>query len=398
MTIHLSPDYGVRNSAFNGTAITYERVFAVDGSNSPYRAVENFLIGEREHIRNLVAYEVARKELTTFAIIAVGHVVRYDDNGEVVNSEEVYYRTTKPSQQSSYGRGGEFDEVYERMSEDLRLREEQMNLKGSGWVLLGIIQGHIEFGKMRSIAGRAGKRRSNDQNCEEPVEEPDCAMVPLSVCDGDTMVTMQEYIGRNKHIVPIKSVDNECFYHAVATKILHTETEAIPEEEDVQTFIKTRIKWDTSLPMAVGDISRFEKKNVDLNLAINVLYNGGLEILPCHKSVRLDEPDVRRIDLLLYMVGTETAAMTPVYHFDLISNVHRFVSSLKNEGKRFVCVGCVKRFKTMKSLAAHQSTCNLNGAQGLTVSSHCHNMMACPMTLITSFLLSAARTWYPTSV
>ena len=163
-----------------------------------------------------------------------------------------------------------------RCLNEIESHSEQFSVNGSGWVLDRVLYLDIEIGQCYQLSGSCTLHQLLDQRGSNDV---------LQVQRNDAWpITEPEVFN-----------DGECFFYAVAAYFCEKNASV----ETLNAFISTHLVKCIDAPVKVTDIEKFEKANVHLSFALNVIYkNESEEIFPVYISK--NESNDHIINLLLF--------------------------------------------------------------------------------------------------
>ena len=184
------------------------------------------------------------------------------------------------------------------------------------------------------------------------VDKLEIHTVEYNPTKGSSYIDLPKWIKDKGAIINLKNKDDRCFLWCIL-RYLH------PRDRDKER-IKDLEKYEFSLntkginfPMALKDISKFEKLNPELP-GINVFsVDDKKDIYPLREAKR----DCKNsIDLFLY---EEDGAS----HYSLINNFHRLIRSQKTKshnGEIFICKRCFSHYTKDELLDNHIKYCSNN--------------------------------------
>ena len=312
-----STNFHVTQTAFARSCITYAIRFPDNSMLSADQLFTSYI----PSIKSVVDYELAMLRVMKFSVIIFARLIKVDYEGNVEKSEVFPMRTKQVA--ISITSLPVLERELHNMRDVLQERIDHFEeAEGSGWVMDCITCLHLEFAKLRFVAGT--KKTPNALN-----------------------------IRGKKYLINKMQNDNACFLFALAQAF-------VPEEKtvvEVWEWINSNLKWEKfPLPFDICNIKAFEKANAHLGLACNVLLLERNKLIPIHVS-----KGAVKINLLIY--ATEGASE---YHFAYITDLSKFVCSFSKWNRRFVCVNCMSTHCTAETLAAHEVKCAINAPQLIT--------------------------------
>ena len=184
------------------------------------------------------------------------------------------------------------------------------------------------------------------------VDKLEIHTVDYNPTKGSSYIDLPKWIKDKGAIINLKNKDDKCFLWCIL-RYLH------PRDRDKER-IKDLEKYEFSLntkginfPMALKDISKFEKLNPELP-GINVFSVDDKNVIYPLREANRDCKS--SIDLFLY-------EKDGVSHYTLINNFHRLIRSQKTaggNGKLFICKRCFTHFTKEELLDKHIKYCSNN--------------------------------------
>ena len=313
-----SEKFEVTQTAFSGSCITYTIRFPDDAMLS----AEQLFNSHMPSMKSVIDHELAMLRVMKFAVIIFARLIKVDMDGNVEKSEVFPMRTKQVT--ISMSSRPVLERELHNMREVLQERIDHFEeAEGSGWVMDCITCLHLEFAKLRFVAG--AKKRAGALG-----------------------------IRGEKYLISSMQNDNACFLFALA-QAFFTEEKPILEIWD---WINANVKWQQfPLPFDVCNVKAFENVNSHLEIGFNVILLEREKLLPMYVSKR---KEVTKVNLLLY------ATADSGYHFAYITDLSKFVCTFSGWKRRFVCVNCLSTHATVDTLASHEVKCLLNAPQLIT--------------------------------
>ena len=314
-----SKKFQVTQTAFSRSCITYTIRFP----DNAMLSAEQLFNSHISSMKSVIDHELAMLRVMKFAVIIFARLIKVDMDGNVEKSE-VFPMRTKQTAISMSSRPALERELY-NMREVLQERIDHFEeAEGSGWVMDCITCLHLEFAKLRFVAGT--KKQASALG-----------------------------IRGEKYLINIMQNDNACFLFAAA-QAFFTEKKTILEIWD---WINANFKWEQfPLPFDVCNVKAFEEANAHLEIGCNVLLLEREKLLPIYASKRGEI--AKKINLLLY------ATADSGHHFAYISDLSKFVCTFSGWKRRFVCANCLSTHASADTLSTHEAKCMLNAPQLIT--------------------------------
>ena len=167
---------------------------------------------------------------------------------------------------------------------------------------------------------------------------------------GGSYIKLPKEIATKKAVVNMKNTkDDQCFLWCVLRALNPVERDKERIDSKLKSKIDTVNMGDIHYPVALKDVSKFEKLNPDIAISVYT-YDENYSVGPLRISEHVDRP--YRIKLLLISDENKT-------HHCLIENFSRLVSSQasKHKGKVYVCERCINAFTTENALKEHEKHC-----------------------------------------
>ena len=167
---------------------------------------------------------------------------------------------------------------------------------------------------------------------------------------GGSYIKLPKEIATKKAVVNMKNTkDDQCFLWCILRALNPVKRDKEIIDGTLKSKIDTVNMGDIHYPVALKDVSKFEKLNP--NIAVSVYtYDENYSVGPLQVSEHVDRP--YRIKLLLISNENKT-------HYCLIENFSRLISSQasKHKGKVYVCERCINAFTTENALKEHEKHC-----------------------------------------
>ena len=167
---------------------------------------------------------------------------------------------------------------------------------------------------------------------------------------GGSYIKLPKEIAAKKAVVNMKNTkDDQCFLWCVLRALNPVERDKERIDSKLKSKIDTVNMGDIKYPVALKDVSKFEKLNPDLAISVYT-YDENYSVGPLRISENVDRP--YGIKLLLISDENKT-------HYCLIEDFSRLVSSQasKHKGKVYVCERCINAFTTENALKEHEKHC-----------------------------------------
>ena len=167
---------------------------------------------------------------------------------------------------------------------------------------------------------------------------------------GGSYIKLPKEIETKKAVVNIKNTKgDQCFLWCVLRALNPVERDKERIDSKLKSKIDTVNMGDIHYPVALKDVSKFEKLNPDIAISVYA-YDENYSVGPLRISEHVDRP--YRIKLLLISDGNKK-------HYCLIENFSKLVSSQasKHKGKVYVCERCINTFTTENALKEHEKHC-----------------------------------------
>ena len=167
---------------------------------------------------------------------------------------------------------------------------------------------------------------------------------------GGSYIKLPKEIAAKKAVVNMKNTkDDQCFLWCILRALNPVKRDKEIIDGTLKSKIDTVNMGDIHYPVALKDVSKFEKLNP--NIAVSVYtYDENYSVGPLQVTKHVDRP--YRIKLLLISDENKT-------HYCLIENFSRLISSQasKHKGKAYVCERCINAFTTENALKEHEKHC-----------------------------------------
>ena len=211
------------------------------------------------------------------------------------------------------------DELYKHMVDTIEFRIQNLQQKKSGWTFQAVIK----------------------------LEMHTVEYKPL---EGGSYIKLPKEIADKKAVVNMKNTnDDKCFLWSVLRALNPVKNNKARIDDKLKTKINTVNMGDIRYPIALKDVSKFEKLNPDIAVSVYA-YDESYSVGPLQISKHVDR--LYKIKLLLISDENKT-------HYCLIEDFSRLVSrqSNKHGHKVYVCERCINVFTTENALKEHEKHC-----------------------------------------
>ena len=167
---------------------------------------------------------------------------------------------------------------------------------------------------------------------------------------GGSYIKLPKEIATKKAVVNMKNTkDDQCFLWCILRALNPVKRDKEIIDGTLKSKIDTVNMGNIHYPVALKDVSKFEKLNSDIAVSVYT-YDENYSVSPLQVSKHVDRP--YRIKLLLISDENKT-------HYCLIENFSRLISSQasKHKGKAYVCERCINAFTTENALKEHEKHC-----------------------------------------
>ena len=167
---------------------------------------------------------------------------------------------------------------------------------------------------------------------------------------GGSYIKLPKEIATKKAVVNMKNTkDDQCFLWCILRALNPVKRDKEIIDGTLKSKIDTVNMGNIHYPVALKDVSKFEKLNSDIAVSVYT-YDENYSVGPLQVSKHVDRP--YRIKLLLISDENKT-------HYCLIENFSRLISSQasKHKGKVYVCERCINAFTTENALKEHEKHC-----------------------------------------
>ena len=234
-----------------------------------------------------------------------------------LKEDEAYFRTDEKSVLKSTNTEKLIDKSIDKIIEDIDKYEQN----GSGWYF-------------------------------KSIKELQINIVEYNPSKGSSYIKLPDWIKNKKAIINVKNKDDKCFIWCIL-RHLHPKPRDNERIADLRKYEDQIVTKGLTFPMSVKDINKFEKLNPNLP-SIMVFSVDGKTIYP----LKLSNKDCKNtIDLFLFEEDGK-------YHYSLIKNLNRLISSQKTKtrvtGGVFVCKRCLSHFKVKERFDKHIQYCTNN--------------------------------------
>ncbi|XP_022777425.1 uncharacterized protein LOC111318822 [Stylophora pistillata] len=185
------------------------------------------------------------------------------------------------------------------------------------------------------------------------VDGLDLHTVKYTPLKGSSYIKLPKHLADKKAIINMENEDDECFKWCVTRALNPVQSNPTRITKILRKQAEKLVWGDTSFPMEVKSIHRFEKLNPEIGVNV-YMYENGLNPLRVSSEGRGCKTVV---DLLLIQDGDKK-------HYCLIKNLSRLVSSelSKKKVKKFICRRCLNYFGSQRLLDTHDALCRFHEA------------------------------------
>lgn len=257
----------------------------------------------------------------------------------------------------NYSDIAEIDDYIHELCAHFEYHKDKLELSGSGWVMNYLTQLDFHVGQLDMLGACL------DVNGENILRQT----------FGDN------YRYAIQHLVDVSdNKKNDCFYSAVSAGMVYKQL------ADPKSLSKAQMKLlcDTNkkhfntkniaLPFSVFSVKKFEERNANLKLAINVyaITNGTIRPVYCSKA----DPDLERMHLLL-VLPPSNQELQQNGHYVYIKNFPAFINLIRNrifpvnkyKSKSIhLCDLCLYHSTSQTELDVHKRFCKANTVQQIT--------------------------------
>ena len=177
----------------------------------------------------------------------------------------------------------------------------------------------------------------------------------LVLTRGSSHVELPEWIARRKAVINPKNEDKECFKWGVIAALHYEEISDHSERISKLRPFAERYDWEgLEFPMALNEISKFEKRNPEI--AVNVLFVNKKSIYIARRS-GFNGKRSKQVNLLVIIDGKNR-------HYTAVKSLSRLLSSENSKGRKgayHFCVNCLNGFRTESARDKHYVYCSSNG-------------------------------------
>lgn len=308
--------FSLIDSAFKRRVLTFQTKFS-------FRKVENLdvlKLNVFDDLKALLYHQLSLKHLMRFSLVVGTEYVKFDELGKVKNEETIYLRSSAKALLLNDLNQNQLGKRVNECLGEINARNESFLLSGSGWSMNQIRFINVELAKMSFAGG--------------------CSGIQLKHIKGS----------KAKYLCNPETERNECFTNCVAISLLSQDIFKKTSKEQgeyAREFTKQHFNIkDLKFPLNLKDIRKFEMKNKQFKMQINVFTLFGGNIIPVHKSLCKSPKNI----INLYLHRTSQSS-----HFFLITNLNKF---LQKKNNRFFCSKCLFSFSSSEALQNHSSLCD----------------------------------------
>jgi hypothetical protein len=211
-------------------------------------------------------------------------------------------------------------------------RDQALVAAGSGWILRDFISIGMTITNVRLVGGCVDRK--------------------------------EKLIRKLVSVTDVESPEDQCFFYSVAVgmapdSIRSSDPAILKMWCDQYVKIKLNRKG-LPTPMPVDKIYKFELKNKNLRIKLNVfLYRPDGKTFPVYRSTKKPKQEEHRLNLL--MVPTNLSRN--IYHYVFIHDLNQCFRSDVNGYRCYVCSNCLLSYSTEVALENHAALCEMGENQ-----------------------------------
>ena len=176
---------------------------------------------------------------------------------------------------------------------------------------------------------------------------------------GSTYIPLPKTLSNGHSILNVENDDNKCFLYCILASLYPQQIS--PTDPDLyEPYESDVVMTGIAYPVAITDISKFEKQNE--NISINVFSFDNESIVP----LRVTNYSNRLHHVNLLWLKTVEAS-----HYCLITDLNRFLARTnKHKAKMYFCPYCLHGFVRQDLLHEHKTYCSSHGPQKVILPSN----------------------------
>ena len=350
--------------ALNKSCVIYRNVFSESESKS-IDDVRQLYNATKKHLIKIIRSEAGEKKLMKVGLVVMAQFVALDAEGKITDELNGTFRApyvrlllNEVKHRGAFNRLRAMYNVVQSNIEDLKAQ-------GSNWIFRRFTAVNLEIGRCTNLAGSSVDR----QRVHDAV---------LGLPNSKYLV---DYFNPN-----CSEEYNRCFFYATAAAFADEQNsvESIVDEKFNLKNIKT--------PVTLRGVSKFEKQNKHLNLAINVIMRESDKLVyPIYvtknKAINSQTTVVNLLMLEFYDEEAETQSDEQIiYHYVYIRDIDKYLrKKYKWKSKKGnnqvgyantkVCVNCLNVFSGTAALKNHAELCGSQEPQALEMPKFGDNVM-----------------------
>lgn len=316
-------DLPLYESAFKKTCTSFGSRF----KQYKYKCIDKLFDKFSSQIKSIIINNLQINKSLKYTIIIIATLDKYDNaENKLITRNEFVFRSNS-IQLSIVNNDRDIQSTIDKVEQDcFEQFDDYCNLEGSGWIFQYVNALFVEVAACGNLTGGNPIQLFNSKNTWD------------GICD-----------------------EGECFYTAVTR---HFYKFGSKTDSEIQILAREKFpECRNKIPMAVGEIKKFEKK---YNLPINVIYFEDSELYAIKRSEL--ECDKRPINILLKVdkLYNGNGDFDKYYHYVYILNLDNLLGELNyikqkqgygKQNPRYPCINCLNFFSTHESRRNHQVQC-----------------------------------------
>jgi hypothetical protein len=279
-------------------------------------------------VRTLIQAVTSRRIFKFTLVVRVRYIKEDPESGEV--EDDIVVPFSSGSRTIFRGDARNLRRILAIMAAEIATRDQALQAAGSGWVMHGMVSVGLDISGVRLVGGCRTKR--NDA-----------------------------LLAARPELTDVDSPKDLCFFYAVAVGFAPEEVRGRPAL--LKCWCRRYVAHGmdcrkVKAPVALGDISKFVRRNKKLDVRLNVfVYKKDGKSFPVFRSDKGGGGKI--VNLLMLPVFPAKG----IYHYVFINDLNRCFRSARNAYKCFVCSNCLLSYSRQKSLDEHLALCELGENQ-----------------------------------
>lgn len=319
-------------SAFEKSILTYRYTYSENVGDM--LQAQNIV---RNEIKKIIKIEASKKNVIKVGLVIVPQMSMLDNKNESITNAAIPFRASNFLANAAFPNN--IRKNINKAFKEHHAHLEDFTNNGSNWVFNKALVFHIEIAAVKPLVGG-----SNDADVKK--------------------ISIENFKNKKFLYNPCNN-DEKCFLYCIAYSQYGKHFENTTSKKidlKLKKYIKTFNVENISFPTSIEDIKKFLKRNPQLDIKINILYQDkDGKIYPLEYGLGNGK---KFVNLLMLQRKKEDSA---VNHFLLIKNADKYLRSVYkcangsvSYQKTNYCLNCLHSFSSNSNLKEHERLCVMN--------------------------------------